>query len=102
MSTFVDGADTLSNQATLARPAVVRHRSAAPRRSRVRGAMAGPTVWDNASLEAWDYMIAVNPRQAEACLRIREGLRRRNRRLDTIEASDFQEPALRRTCACGR
>ncbi|GAB3010532.1 TauD/TfdA family dioxygenase [Mycobacterium bourgelatii] len=56
--------------------------------------VAGPTVWDAASLDAWDYMIAVDPHQAEACLRIRDELRRRGRRLDTIEPSDFQEPAL--------
>ncbi|WP_172830561.1 TauD/TfdA family dioxygenase [Mycobacterium asiaticum] len=59
-----------------------------------RRQIAGPTVWDRDSLDAWDYMMAVNPRQAAACLRIRDGLRRRGRRLDTIEASDFQEPEL--------
>ncbi|OBF17609.1 hypothetical protein A5725_22175 [Mycobacterium kubicae] len=59
-----------------------------------RQSMAGPTVWDSASVGEYDYMIAVEPQQAAACLRIRDRLRRRGRRLDTIEASDFQEPAL--------
>ncbi|OBK09988.1 TauD/TfdA family dioxygenase [Mycobacterium asiaticum] len=59
-----------------------------------RHEITGPTVWDRDSLHAWDYMMAVNPRQVAACLRIREGLRRRGRRLETIEASDFQEPEL--------
>ena len=39
-------------------------------------------------------MIAVEPHQAAACLRIRDGLRSRAKRLDGIEASDFQDPAL--------
>jgi len=56
--------------------------------------IAGPTVWNNASLRARDYLVTVEPDQAAACLRIRDELRRRGRRLDTIEASDFQEPAL--------
>ncbi|OBK23660.1 hypothetical protein A5634_05340 [Mycobacterium asiaticum] len=47
-------------------------------------------MWNNASMSAWDYMIAVNPRQAAACLRIRDELRRKGRRLDTVQASDFQ------------
>jgi alpha-ketoglutarate-dependent taurine dioxygenase len=59
-----------------------------------RRSIAGPTVWNHASLSAWDYVIAVEPQQAAACLRIRDELRRRGRRLDTIEPSDFQEPAL--------
>ena len=59
-----------------------------------RRSIAGPTVWNRAGLRAWDYMIAVEPQQAAACLRIRDELRRRGRRLDTIEPSDFREPAL--------
>jgi alpha-ketoglutarate-dependent taurine dioxygenase len=59
-----------------------------------RRSIAGPTVWNHAGLSAWDYMIAVEPQQAAACLRIRDRLRRRGRRLDTIEPSDFREPAL--------
>jgi hypothetical protein len=59
-----------------------------------RDAVAGPTVWNHASLDEWGYMVAVNPRQAAACLRIRDELRRRGRRLDTIEPTDFQEPEL--------
>jgi alpha-ketoglutarate-dependent taurine dioxygenase len=59
-----------------------------------RRSIAGPTVWNHAGLGAWDYMIAVEPQQAAACLRIRDRLRRRGRRLDTIEPSDFREPAL--------
>ena len=39
-------------------------------------------------------MIVVEPHQAAACLRIRDELRRHGRRLDSIEPSDFREPAL--------
>jgi Taurine catabolism dioxygenase TauD, TfdA family len=56
--------------------------------------MAGPTVWNHSSLGTQDYVIAVKPHQAAACLRIRDELRRRAKRLDNIEASDFQDPAL--------
>jgi len=59
-----------------------------------RQLMAGPTVWDHASLRVQDYMITVEPQQVGAFLRIREELRRRDARLDSIEPSDFQEPAL--------
>ncbi|MHA7652975.1 TauD/TfdA family dioxygenase [Mycobacterium sp. ML4] len=59
-----------------------------------RRPIAAPTVWDHSSLQAWDYMIAVEPQHAAACLRIRDRLRRSGRRLDSIEASDFQEPEL--------
>lgn len=59
-----------------------------------RQAIAGPTVWNHDSLSAWDYMMAVNPRQAEACLQIRDELRRNGKRLDTITPADFQHPAL--------
>ena len=59
-----------------------------------RPPIAGPTVWDRDSLSAWDYVIAVEPAQAEACLRIRDRLRLHGRRLDTVEPSDFQEPEL--------
>jgi alpha-ketoglutarate-dependent taurine dioxygenase len=62
--------------------------------ARRRRSIAAPTVWDHASLDAWDYMIAVEPQHAAACLRIRDRLRRLGRRLDTIVASDFQEPEL--------
>ncbi|OBA82129.1 hypothetical protein A9W99_12055 [Mycobacterium sp. 1164966.3] len=57
-------------------------------------AITGPTVWNHSSLRAWDYLIAVEPHQAAACLRIRDRLRRRGRRLATVEPSDFREPAL--------
>lgn len=59
-----------------------------------RRSIAGPTVRDDTSLDASDYTIAVEPQQAAACLRVRDELRRRNARLDSIEPSDFQEPAL--------
>ena len=59
-----------------------------------RRTVAGPTAWNGASLDAWDYMIAVDPQQAAACLRIRDELRRLGRTLDTIAPSDFQDPAL--------
>ena len=38
--------------------------------------------------------ITVEPHQAEACLRIRDDLRRRGKRIDTVEATDFIDPAL--------
>ena len=72
----------MSQQATLEKPA-----------TRLRP-MAGPTVWNRASLRTADYVITVDPQQAAACLRIRDELRRRGRRLDTIEASDFRVEAL--------
>lgn len=72
----------MSQQATLEKPD-----------TRLRP-MAGPTVWNHASLGAEDYVIAVEPRQAAACLRIRDELRRLGRRLDTIEPSDFRVEAL--------
>lgn len=64
------------------------------RQLRGHRSIAGPTVWDSTSLHAWDYMMAVNPRQAAACLRIREELRRNGKRLDTVTAADFQAPEL--------
>lgn len=81
---------TAVNETTQQQP----NNGAAQGKSPVRQPVAGPTVWDAASLDAWDYMIAVDPDQAAACVRIRDELRRRGRRLDTIEPSDFQEPAL--------
>ena len=42
-----------------------------------RRAIAGPTVWNHTSLDEWGYMVAVNPRQAAACLRVRDELRLR-------------------------
>jgi hypothetical protein len=72
----------MSQQATLEKPDTRRR------------AMAGPTVWNHDSLSTEDYMVAVDPRQAAALLRIRADLRRRGRRLDTIEASDFRVEAL--------
>ncbi|WP_236983272.1 MULTISPECIES: TauD/TfdA family dioxygenase [Mycobacterium] len=59
-----------------------------------REPIAGPSAWNRDSIHAWDYLIGVGPRQVEACLRIRDGLRRRGRRLDTITPADFQEPEL--------
>jgi hypothetical protein len=59
-----------------------------------RPPMAGPTVWNHASLRAEDYTLLVEPHQAAACLHIRDELRRRGTRLDSIEPSDFQQPAL--------
>ncbi len=69
--------------------AVTQERSGTQRRM-----MAGPTVWNQASLRAEDYMIAVEPHQAAACLRIRDRLRRSGKRLDSIEPSDFRDQAL--------
>ncbi|HEX9177199.1 TauD/TfdA family dioxygenase [Mycobacterium sp.] len=59
-----------------------------------RRPMAGPGVWNHASLRAEHYIITVEPQQAAACLRIRDELRRRGTRLESIEPSDFQDPAL--------
>ena len=59
-----------------------------------RRPMGGPTVWNHASLGVEDYMIAVEPHQAAAILRIRDELHHRGARLDSIEPSDFDEPAL--------
>ncbi len=60
----------------------------------IRQPIAGPTVWNHASLRAGDYMLLVEPHQAAACLRIRDELRSRGKRLDSIEPSDFQQPEL--------
>lgn len=60
----------------------------------LRRPIAGPTVWDRASLRADDYMITVEPHQAAACVRIRDELRLRGKRLDNIEPSDFRDQAL--------
>jgi hypothetical protein len=59
-----------------------------------RSPVAGPTVWDRTSLGAEDYVMAVEPHQAAACLRIRDELRRNGKRLDGIEPSDFVAPEL--------
>jgi hypothetical protein len=40
-----------------------------------RRPMSGPTVWNQASLRAEDYVIEVDAQQAAACLRIRDRLR---------------------------
>jgi alpha-ketoglutarate-dependent taurine dioxygenase len=56
--------------------------------------MTGPTVWDRATFDDASYMITVEPHQAEACLRIRADLRRRGKRIDTVEPADFIDPAL--------
>ncbi len=69
--------------------AVTQERSGTQRRM-----MAGPTVWNQESLRAEDYMITVEPHQAAACLRIRDGLRSRGRRLDSVEPSEFQSQEL--------
>src|ERR1700712_1684483 len=59
-----------------------------------RRSITGPTVWDRASLRTADYVLAVEPAQAAACLRIRNELRRNGKRLDTVEPSDFHGPEL--------
>jgi hypothetical protein len=38
-----------------------------------RPMMAGPTVWNQASLRAEDHRFTVEPHRASACLRIRSG-----------------------------
>lgn len=59
-----------------------------------RAPIAGPTVWNRASLRDQDYGVSVEPEQAEACLRIRDELLDRGRRLDRIEPSDFLAQGL--------
>ena len=59
-----------------------------------RRPMTGPKVWDRATFDAESHMLTVEPHQAEACLRIRDDLRRRGKQLDTVEPSDFIDPAL--------
>lgn len=59
-----------------------------------RRPMTGPKVWDRATFDNASHMIAVEPYQAEACLRVRADLRRRGKRIDTVEAADFIDPAL--------
>jgi alpha-ketoglutarate-dependent taurine dioxygenase len=56
--------------------------------------MTGHKVWHRATFDDASYTIVVEPHQAEACLRIRDELRRRAKRIDTVEAADFVEPAL--------
>jgi len=56
--------------------------------------MTGPTVWDRATFDHVSYTIEVAPHQAEACLQVVSELRRRGKRIDTVEAGDFAHPAL--------
>jgi alpha-ketoglutarate-dependent taurine dioxygenase len=51
-------------------------------------------VWDRASFDDASYTIEVEPHQADACLHIVSELRRRGKRIDTVEADDFSHPAL--------
>ena len=59
-----------------------------------RRPITGPTVWDRDSLQAEDYVLAVEPAQADACLRLRDDLRRAGRTIATVEPADFQVPEL--------
>jgi hypothetical protein len=59
-----------------------------------RRSIAGPTVWDRASLRAEDYVLSVEPPQAAACSRIRDELRSNGKRLDGVEPADFRAPGL--------
>jgi hypothetical protein len=56
--------------------------------------ITGPTVWNRASLREDDYVVAVQPDQAAACMQIRDELRRNGKRIDTIEPADFQARGL--------
>ena len=51
-----------------------------------RRPMTGPKVWDRATFDAESYMLTVEPHQAEACLRIRDDLRRRGKQIDNCRA----------------
>jgi alpha-ketoglutarate-dependent taurine dioxygenase len=56
--------------------------------------MTGPTVWDRATFDDVSYTITVEPHQARACLHIVSELRRRGKRIGTVEPDDFIHPAL--------
>lgn len=56
--------------------------------------VAGPTVWNRETLQTEAYVLAVEPAQAAACLRLRDELRRQDKRIGTVEPSDFQLPEL--------
>jgi alpha-ketoglutarate-dependent taurine dioxygenase len=56
--------------------------------------MTGSKVWDRATFDDDYYMITVEPHQAEACQHVVAELRRRGKRIDTVEAADFTHPAL--------
>lgn len=62
--------------------------------TRTRRPMTGPQVWDRAAIDDASYLLMLEPHQADACLRIRADLRRRGKRIDTVEAADFIDLAL--------
>lgn len=62
--------------------------------TRTRRPMIGSKVWDRATFDDETYMVTVEPHQAEACLHVLSELRRRGKRIDTVEAADFTHPAL--------
>ena len=64
------------------------------RKVAIREPITGPTVWTEASLTVDAYVVFVQPEQAEACLTLRDELRRSGRRLHTVELSDFRAPQL--------
>jgi alpha-ketoglutarate-dependent taurine dioxygenase len=68
--------------------------SATQQETSSRRPMTGPKVWDRATLDAESYMLTVEPHQAEACLRIRDDLRRRGKQIDSVEPADFTDSAL--------
>ncbi|BBX05159.1 hypothetical protein MMOR_60950 [Mycolicibacterium moriokaense] len=64
------------------------------KRIRTRRPMTGPQVWDRATIDDMSYLVTLEPHQADAFLRIRADLRRGGKRIDTVEAADFTDPAL--------
>ena len=59
-----------------------------------RRPITGPTVWDRDGLRPENYVLAVHPVQADACLRLRDELRAHGKRIKTVEPSDFRMPEL--------
>ncbi|BBY95172.1 hypothetical protein MGALJ_48410 [Mycobacterium gallinarum] len=70
------------------------HTQATGEGTRTRRPLIGSTVWDRATFDDECYTVTVEPHQAEACLHIVSELRRRGKRIDTVEPADFTHPGL--------
>lgn len=62
--------------------------------TRTRRPMIGSKVWDRGTFDDETYLVRVEPHQAEACVHVVSELRRRGKRIDSVEAADFSHPAL--------
>ena len=62
--------------------------------TRTRRPMTGSKVWDRGTFDDETFVVRVEPHQAEACAHVVSELRRRGKRIDTVEAADFSHPAL--------